>query len=117
MPPLVALVDDLMFLSRIREAARATGAEVKAARDAAGALAALRDGARLMVLDLDSGRLPWAETIAAVRADAGLGEVRMVGYFSHVHAERARAALAAGCTQALPRSVFVQELAGLLAGS
>jgi DNA-binding NarL/FixJ family response regulator len=82
----------------------------------AGALEALRAGGRLMLVDLDSARLPWAEALAAIRAAPELGEVRVVGFFSHVHAERARAALAAGCTQALPRSVFVQELTRLLSG-
>jgi CheY-like chemotaxis protein len=117
MPAVVALVDDLMFLSRIREAARASGAEVRGARDAASAVEAVRSGGRLVLMDLDSARLPWAEALSAIRADPALADVRVVGFFSHVHAERARSALAAGCTQALPRSVFVNELPGLLAGA
>jgi len=114
MPAAAALVDDLMFLSRIREAARGVGADVQAVRDVAGLLEAARAGARLALIDLDSARLPWREALLALRADAALAGVRAVGFFSHVHAERARDALAAGCTQALPRSVFVRDLDALL---
>ena len=57
-PAVVALVDDLMFLSRIREAAKGRGVEVIAARTAADAVTGARAGARLVIVDLDSPRLP-----------------------------------------------------------
>lgn len=116
MPPVLALVDDLMFLSRIREAARGAGVEVVPARDVQSVLEAVRDGSRLLLLDLDSDRLPWAEALAAVRNEpATEPPLRAIGFFGHVHPERARQALSAGCTQALPRSAFVRELPTLLA--
>ncbi|HUG54193.1 MAG TPA: hypothetical protein VMR21_11345 [Vicinamibacteria bacterium] len=111
----VAVVEDLMFLSRIREAARGRGLEVKAVRTPADALAAARAGARLVVLDLDSPRLPAAETLAALHADPLLAGLPVVGFFSHVDAERGRDAARAGCTTVLPRSAFVQRLGALLA--
>ena len=114
-PVVVALVDDLMFLSRIREAAKGAAVEVKAVRTAADAVRAARDGARLVILDLDSPRLPAAATLATLRAEAALVGLPVVGFFSHVQAERGREALAAGCTTVLPRSAFVQKLEGLLA--
>jgi CheY-like chemotaxis protein len=115
MPVVVALVDDLMFLSRIREAAKGRGVEVKAVRTAADAVAAARAGAGLVLMDLDSPRLPWAAAVAALRAEASLVDLPVIGFFSHVEAQRGRDALAAGCTTALPRSAFVQQLDGLLA--
>jgi hypothetical protein len=63
MAPVVALVDDLMFVSRIREAARGCGLEVRTVRRVADLLDACR---------------------------------------------------AAGCTLALPRSAFVEQLPVLL---
>jgi CheY-like chemotaxis protein len=114
-PPLVlALVSDLMFLSRIQEAARAAGLSVQTARSAA-AVAAGAAGARAVLVDLDAGRLPVIEVITALRADERTAALPVVGFFSHVHAERGRAAQAAGCTRVLPRSAFVQELPSLLA--
>jgi DNA-binding NarL/FixJ family response regulator len=111
----VALVDDLMFLSRIREAAKGRALEVKAVRTAADAVAAARAGAPLVILDLDSARLPSSETLAALRAETDLAGLPIVGFFSHVEAQRGRDAAQAGCTMALPRSAFVQRLDGLLA--
>jgi CheY-like chemotaxis protein len=111
----VALVDDLMFLSRIREAARGRALEVKAVRRAADAVAGARAGARLVILDLDSPRLPSTETLAALRAEPDLAGLPVVGFFSHVEAQRGKDAARAGCTTVLPRSAFVQRLDALLA--
>ena len=115
MPTVIALVDDLMFLSRIREAARGHGLEVKPARTAADAVAGARAGAGLVIMDLDSPRLPVAATLAELRGDASLAALPVVGFFSHVEAQRGREAAAAGCTTVLPRSAFVQKLDALLA--
>jgi DNA-binding NarL/FixJ family response regulator len=110
----VAVVDDLMFLSRIREAAKRQGIEVRAVRSAQDAVAACRQGARLVIADLDSVRLPVLEAISAVSADPALPEVALVGFYSHVETERAREARAAGCRLTLPRSAFVRQLDDLL---
>jgi CheY-like chemotaxis protein len=113
MPLVVAFLDDLMFLSRIRATAAGQGIPVTAVRTLPDLLAACRQGAHLVLADLDS-RLPVLEAIAAVRAEDDLAALPVVGFFSHVHAERAEAARAAGCTWALPRSAFVRQLEGLV---
>ena len=115
MASVVALVDDLMFLSRIREAAKGRGLEVKAARTAPDAVAAALDGARLVIMDLDSPRLGTADALSGLRADPALTALPVVGFFSHVEAQRGRDAAQAGCTTVLPRSAFVQKLDALLA--
>jgi CheY-like chemotaxis protein len=117
MATLVALVDDLMFLSRIREAAKGRGLEVRSARSAADAMAGARAGARLVIMDLDSPRLPVSDTLAALRGEPSLRGLPVVGFFSHVEAQRGRDAAAAGCTTVLPRSAFVQKLDALLAAA
>ena len=113
-PVVVAVVEDLMFLSRIREAARGRGVEVRAVRTVEAALEAARAGARLVVVDLDSPRVPGLDVVAALRAEPALSALPVVGFFSHVEAERGREATRAGCTTVLPRSAFVQRLDGLL---
>ena len=110
----VLLVDDLMFLSRIREAAKGSGASVVAARTVDQALEACRGGARAFIADLDSPRLPALDAIRAVAADPALAAVHTIGFFSHVETETARAAREAGCRTVLPRSAFVRELPALL---
>jgi CheY-like chemotaxis protein len=110
----IAFLDDLMFSSRIREAATPLGVEVRTLRKVADLLEACRGKPQLVIVDLDSQRLPTAEALAALRADPELAELPIVGFFSHVDVARARAAQAAGCTQVLPRSAFVQQLPQLL---
>ncbi len=113
-PPVIAYMDDLMFLSRVREAAKAQGLEVRGVRTLPELQQACSPPPRLVLMDLDSPRLPATEALAVLRADPSLAGVPVVGFFSHVHGERARAAQAAGCT-VLARSAFVQKLPELLA--
>ncbi len=117
MSRVLALVDDLLFLSRIREAARGTGAEVRAVRAPADLVAAAREGGRLVLVDADSSRLPWPDAVSALRSDASCASIPVVAFLSHVHAERAAAARAAGCTRVLARGAFVQELPRLIAAA
>ena len=115
MPVVVALIDDLLFLSRVREAAKGSGAEVKAVRGAEALLEACRASPdALVVADLDSPRLGTVEAVKALRADAALARIPVVGFLSHVHAGLARDAREAGVTRVLARSAFVQELPELI---
>jgi len=110
---LVVLEDDLLFLSRIREAAGAR--PIKVVRGAAALLEACRSSASPLVLaDLDSPRLDATGAIRALRQDPAGAGVTVVGFFSHVHAERAGEATAAGADRVLARGAFVRELPSLL---
>lgn len=115
MPELIALVDDLLFLSRIREAARAAGIEVRSVRGASDLLAAARQHGRLVLVDADSERLPWQAALAALRAEPTLGALPVIAFVSHVRADLAEAARAAGASRVLARSAFVKELPELVA--
>ncbi len=117
MSRVLALVDDLLFLSRIREAARGTGAEVRAVRGSADLVAAARDGGKLVLVDADSSRLPWPDAVCALRSEPALASLPVVAFLSHVHAEPAERARAAGCTRVLARGAFVQELPRLIAAA
>jgi len=117
MSQVIALVDDLLFLSRIRETARGAGVDVRAVRDGGSLIASARDGGRLVLVDADSTRLPWADALGALRSDPSLASLPVVAFLSHVHAERAEVARAAGCNRVLPRRAFVQELPRLLAAA
>jgi CheY-like chemotaxis protein len=115
MPTVLALVQDLMFLSRIREAARGSDVELQTARDPARLLeACLAQPAALVLVDLDADRLKPLEAVAALRAEPALATLTVVGFVSHVNDARARAAQRAGCTRVLARSAFVQTLPALL---
>jgi CheY-like chemotaxis protein len=116
MPVVVALIDDLLFLSRVREAAKGSGAEVKTVRSADALLEACRvTPDALVIADLDSPRLRAVEAVKALRADSALAPIPVVGFLSHVQVGLARDAREAGVTRVLARSAFVQELPGLIA--
>jgi CheY-like chemotaxis protein len=112
-PTVVALCEDLMFLSRIREAARVAGVEVLSVRDAAGLVGAANAGAQLALVDLD-GRLPVLAAVEGLRQEPRLRDFPVVGFVSHVDVDRAEAARAAGCSSVLSRGAFVRQLPGLL---
>jgi CheY-like chemotaxis protein len=115
MARVVVLEDDLMFLSRVREAARAGAVELEVVRGKAALLDACRAQApALLLANLDSPRLGAAEAIRALKAEPGLAGVQVVGFLSHVRADLAMAAREAGCDRVLARSGFVQELPRLL---
>ena len=112
----VALIEDLMFSSKVREAATALGVEARSVRSLEALVEGCRGGAGLVVVDLDARRLSPIAAIEALRADPSLAGLSVVGFFSHVHEERAEQARAAGCSQVLTRGAFVRELPALLSG-
>jgi CheY-like chemotaxis protein len=114
MPQVIALVDDLLFLSRIREAGSRAGVEVRAVRGASDLVSAARHGGRLVLVDADSERLPWRAAVAALRAEPALGALPVIAFVSHVRADRAEAARDAGASRVLARSAFVKELPELV---
>jgi CheY-like chemotaxis protein len=115
MPQLVALMDDLMFLSRIREAARGTAVEVKSVRGTAQLLAAAREDARLVVVDAETPRVPWREALAALRADPAGRQIEVIAFLGHERADLAEAARASGASRVMARGAFVRELPRLVA--
>src|SRR2546430_17380135 len=91
MAPVVYLVRDLVFVSKIREAAARLGLEVERAADASGLHAAARE-AKLVIVDL---RLPEAlEALRRLAADPLTARVRAVGF---VDPEQVRARAARAC--------------------
>ena len=115
MPQLVALMDDLMFLSRIREAARGTGVEVKSVRSAAELLAAARADARLVVVDAETARVPWRDALAALLAEPETRDIAVIAFVGHERADLAEAARASGAGRVMARGAFVRELPALVA--
>ncbi len=111
---MIAWVEDLMFLSRIRAAA--PGSKVAVVLEPAALLEAcrrLRDP--LVLVDLDCVGRDAVPAIRALRREPDLEGVSIVGFVSHVEVERAGAAREAGISRILARSAFVRELPGMLA--
>jgi len=111
---ILAALDDLMFTSRIRAAAQGVGAEVRFAKTPAEAVAAARQGPRLVLLDLSARGLDPMAVLAQLKSDPDLARLRVVGFVSHVQSDVIAAARAAGIDEVMARSAFVARLPHLL---
>ncbi len=112
MARVVALMDDLFFQMKLAETAKHLGVEVKVAATGEALQALLEPPPKLLIVDLNSRSQPIA-AIQRLRADKNA--VRVVAFLSHVQTELAAQARAAGCDEVMPRSVFTQNLAAILA--
>jgi DNA-binding NarL/FixJ family response regulator len=102
-----ALVDDLLFSSKIAAVARKCGATVTFFRTPQ----SVPEDAELILMDLEA---PGLDAIAAIKALKTARAAKVVGYVSHVQVELKRRAEEAGADIVLPRSAFVNQLAELL---
>jgi DNA-binding response OmpR family regulator len=104
------LSDDLLFTSRITGAATHHGLTMRTARTAEQLLElAVRDAPGGVLLDLHNPGLDVGELVKKLTQVCAV-RPRVLGYGSHVDAERLRAARLAGCDVVLPRSKFVEQL-------
>jgi CheY-like chemotaxis protein len=111
MADVVYMISDMLFSSKLREAAKATGVSVQPARDPAAWAAAARE-AKLAIVDL---RMPTA--LAALDAlAAGPAGARTVGFIDHERVDVMDQARAKGCTDVMAKGQFANALPKLLAG-
>lgn len=110
-------VPDLLFRSRLRDAARQAGAETVSASKADDVLErSLVSPPDAIVVDLGDERLEPLDLIRRLKSEPGLIATRVVGFFSHVRIDIRDAAKLAGCDVIVPRSVVVSALSKILEG-
>ena len=101
MADVVYMISDMLFSSKLREAAKASGVSVQAAREA-----------KLAIVDL---RMPVA--LAALDALAAApGNARTVGFIDHERVDVMDAARSKGCTDVMAKGQFANALPKLFAG-
>jgi len=113
-PTVVAAINDIFFLAKVHDAVKGAGAAMKMARTAAEAVEAARDGAALVLLDLNDRGFDPLELARALRAEESLRAVPVVAFLSHVQAGLMQEAREVGLTEVLPRSVFSSSLPAIL---
>jgi len=112
---ILAVVDDLMFTSKIKTAANQAGVTVAFARSQEGAISEMRKARpSLVILDLNNPRTNPLGIVADMRNDAALADVRTVGYVSHVMTDVINAARQAGVGEVMARSAFSEQLVDIL---
>jgi PleD family two-component response regulator len=113
----IAVVDDMFFVSKIRATSKALGMIVKFPRTAEGFRTIVEDDPPdLILVDLHNEKINPFDLAQAVKATAAGKHIPLLGFFSHVQVELQRRAREAGYDEIFPRSVFARDLANILAG-
>jgi DNA-binding NarL/FixJ family response regulator len=108
---ILAAVDDLLFASKIRQAAGQMAVQIVFARTPEDILAQARaHKPSLAIFDLNSQRIQPIDTIAALKAEPALGTMRTVGFVAHERTDLIAAARAAGADEVLARGAFAARL-------
>ena len=111
----VAVIDDMFFASKIKEAAKSTGVKADFIKNVDGFIEDLKaDPPTLIIFDLNSKKLKPLELIKDLHSNPELNKVSTLGYFSHVQKDLKKEAMEAGFDTVMPRSRFVRELLDIL---
>jgi ActR/RegA family two-component response regulator len=111
---LVAVLDDLLFLVKIQEAAKRAGMEAIFVKSQSEALSQAKRAPALMILDLNYKTAQPLDLITRLKSEEETKNVRLLGYVSHVQIGLRQEAEKRGCDQIVARSVFVENLPKLL---
>jgi len=111
---IVAVVDDLFFLAKIQQTALQLNVAVEAVHPDALESSLASGGASAVLLDLNHRSGAAIDVLNALKGDPKTRSVPVVAFLSHVQADLAQAARAAGCDIVLARSAFSQQLPSLL---
>ena len=116
-PTLVMLVPNLMFATRIEDAARALHTAVVSPPDRASFLNALLDGVRLVLIDANSLDPAWLEWVSAAKDNPASEIVPVIAFGSHTDLPLRDRCLNAGVDRYMARSNFVDGLPEIIAAA
>jgi PleD family two-component response regulator len=112
----LAVMDDLLFTSKIRSAARHLDVPLSVARSVESALDGMRQTLpSLVIFDLTTPRIDTLGIVAAMKADAALADIPTLAFAGHTQTELLDAARKAGVRDVLTRGAFAERLPDLLA--
>lgn len=118
MADVVALVDDLFFVAKLKETARQIGVSLETATTGAQLVAAAANSpGALVIVDLNARQGALDAVAQLANSGPGGNPRRVVAFLSHVQAELAERARAAGCAEVMPRSQLAKNLAAILQGA
>jgi CheY-like chemotaxis protein len=108
MARVAALIEDLLFGSKVKAALETAGHEVDLI---SGAVEAWDEvgGIDVLVVDLTADDVDAIELVETLATGGELHGVRTLGFFAHVQPEVRERALAAGFDQVVPRSRMARE--------
>jgi CheY-like chemotaxis protein len=111
---ILAVVDDLFFLSKIQQTAKQLGVTLKTARPADLPRLAGEGVPNALILDLNHRSGKGLKVLRDLKSDLKTKDIAVIGFVSHVQNDLIAAARDAGCDLILARSAFVSQLPSLL---
>jgi CheY-like chemotaxis protein len=118
MAPVLVLVADLLFGSRVQGALAAAGHEVELIGDGASLrqrlAGATPPGAAVLLVDLSDARLDGPALLEELRAGGALSGLGTLGFYSHVDVRTRERAERAGFDLVVPRSRMARDAAELV---
>lgn len=112
--PILAVVEDLIFLLKIQQTAQQVGVSVEPVELSKAQERLQQSPVCAVLLDLNYRSGSAVEAARAIKADPAISRVQVLGFLSHVQGDLARDARLAGCDLVLARSAFTQQLPQLL---
>ena len=111
----LVLVDDLMFLSKVRSAAARLGVQISTPRSPAAPIEEMRQQTpELVILDLNNRRSDALATVAAMKQDPLLAAIPTVAFAGHTQLDLLAAARKSGVSEVLTKGAFTEMLPEIL---
>lgn len=111
---ILAVVDDIFFLAKIQQTARQLDIAVEPVAPDAIQDRVASGGASAILLDLNHRTGKAIAALKSLKDDPATRAIPVVAFLSHVQADLAQLARAAGCDRVLARSAFSHQLPQLL---
>ena len=116
MRPVLLVISDLLFRSRVDDAARHANVPLRVAKSMEQLERHLgKETPALAIVDLESDTIDTAAAIRRLRAVPGGESLRIVAYAGHTNLDAIKAGREAGAGVVLARSGFIAQLPALLA--
>jgi CheY-like chemotaxis protein len=114
MKKVLAVMNDLFFSAKINDAAKKLGMTTVFVKDKAVALEQLKLNPAVVIFDLNCTSVDPVEFIRAMKGNPETASIGTVGFVSHVQTDLKLKAQETGCDTVVARSVFAQNLSGIL---
>lgn len=112
---ILAVLDDLFFSSKIREAAKTLDIDLEFVKNPDGFKEKISsEKPSLIIFDLNSRAGSPLEIIKSIKSSSELKQIPVIGFLSHVQIELKKEADRAGCDLVIPRSRFSIDLREIL---
>ena len=110
-PKIIAVLDDLFFSSKIKEAGKHLDLDLEFMKNTSELFQKIEsEKPSLIIFDLNTKVCNPLETIKDLKSSPELKVIPVLGYLSHVQTELKNEADKAGCELVLPRSKFSKDL-------